>query len=219
MTDVKPPFNYQAEAAVTLSNNFHGGAVPVRLLKNVLEWLIQHGEHADELKKAIFYGRNLESFARYIDRGDANCMFIGEKICPGDAVKGETIFHAIIGKITEATELAELLYNVLFNGKEFDAANFVEEIGDGLWYDAAGLNAIGMTFDEAQRINIEKLRARYPHHFNEFDANNRDLFGERAILEERVVQRVGCVETENVTRVYGTEKIPGSASDIVSSDP
>ncbi|CAA2409809.1 Phage Nucleoside Triphosphate Pyrophosphohydrolase MazG-related protein [Xanthomonas phage Suba] len=204
MTDAKPPFHYQAEAAVTLSNNFHGGAIPARLLRNVLEWLIQNGNHADELKKAIFYGRDLQEYERYAD--EPNCMFIGEKICPGDAVRGETIFHAIIGKITEATELGELLYGVLFKDKEFDATNFVEEIGDGLWYDAAGLSAVGMTFDEAQRINIAKLRKRFPDKFNEFDANNRDLFGERVILEERTSKRVGVIEEVNISRVFGIDK-------------
>ncbi|URA06965.1 hypothetical protein Pfeifenkraut_BL30068 [Xanthomonas phage Pfeifenkraut] len=76
-----------------------------------------------------------------------------------------------------------MLSNVLFNGAKFDDVNFIEETGDGFWYAAIGLNAVKATFGDVQHRNIAKLRHRFPQKFTEYDANNRDLFGERKILE------------------------------------
>ena len=87
-------------------------------------------------------------------------------------------------KATEAGELLEALHATAYRGETFDVANAGEEIGDGFWYDALLARACGLTFDGIQRTNIAKLRHRFPDHFTEYDANNRDLFGERRILEE-----------------------------------
>ena len=65
----------------------------------------------------------------------------------------------------------------------FDVTNFKEEIGDGMWYDAIGLEAVDGTIAETQNTNIAKLRARFPNKFTEYDANNRNLSAERKILE------------------------------------
>lgn len=93
------------------------------------------------------------------------------------------VIHAIIGKATEAGELLEAL-SAAAEGEAFDAVNALEEVGDGFWYDALLLRAIGSNFGEAQSVNIAKLRRRFPNAFTEFDANNRDLFEERKILEK-----------------------------------
>ena len=178
----KDNFDYIAEANVTASNNFHGSRVPLYHFQGALNEAIKALEALDTIKKAIFYGRDLVGLP---ERHDVvvNCHQLPSRIDNENEKRGELLLHSIIGKATEAGEQLELLQSVLFGNVPFDEVNFVEEIGDGQWYDAIGLRAVGVTFDECQRRNIAKLRHRFPNAFTEYDANNRDLFGERKILE------------------------------------
>lgn len=177
------PFDYIAEANVTASNNFHGDKISARTLQAAIVNAAVAIERLDAIKKAIFYGRD---FAFDQEPG-GNCLNMPYRIDAENPQRGELIMHSIIGKATEAGELLELLHDVLFDGTAFDEVNFIEEIGDGQWYDAIGLAAVKCTFDECQRINIGKLRQRFPEKFTEHDANNRDLFAERRVLESKPV--------------------------------
>ncbi|AMW36153.1 MazG [Xanthomonas phage XAJ2] len=176
------PFDYIAEANVTASNNYHGSSI----LQNDALLIIRNAVNAlnelDRLKKAVYYGRNLESFAtEAVGLSISSWPVLIDSSAPN---RGELIMHSIIGSATEAGEKLELLLKTVANHEAFDEINFVEEIGDGQWYDAIGLGVLGRTFDEAQKLNILKLRKRFPNKFSEYDANNRDLFAERKILEE-----------------------------------
>lgn len=180
-------FNYIAEANVTASNNYHGDAVSHHEAFGIITSSVMALNQLDKLKKALFYGRNLEDFSTG-NEIRASMATWPETIKPGNASKGEFILHAIVGIATESGELLEALLQSVSrsNPNEFDEVNFVEELGDVLWYVAIGLGAIGVSFDEVQRRNIAKLRHRFPQKFTEYDANNRDLFGERKILEMQV---------------------------------
>lgn len=98
------------------------------------------------------------------------------------------IFHAAIGTITEAAEIAEALVKALEN-KQLDTVNLAEEFGDVNWYingifpDASGIPA-GQILD----TNIGKLVKRYPEKFDGLLAQqeNRDLEAEHKILEAGV---------------------------------
>ena len=169
-TNEQQPFDYVAEA--------HFAAV----LRDAIDAL----SALDRVKKCLFYGRDLGPLALGVRDVSKNCAKLPEWISdrPEDDEKARNIIHAIIGKATEAGELLELLHATTINGETFDVANAGEEIGDGFWYDALLSRACGLTFDGIQRTNIAKLRHRFPNAFTEYDANNRDLFGERRILEE-----------------------------------
>ncbi len=182
------PFDYIAEAHLTASPNFHGQTVPLAHLAAVLKEAIQALNKLDKIKKALFYGRELGEVAEGVELGEVwqNCNGLPQWIAdnPEHDEDARNVIHGIIGKATEAGELLELLYATAIEGKAFDVANAGEEIGDGFWYDALLAKACGLTFDGIQRTNIAKLRARFPNRFTEYDANNRDLFSERRILEE-----------------------------------
>ncbi len=186
MNAPQPVFDYVAEAHLTASPHFYGYRVPLAHFAAVLQDAIDALSALDRIKKALFYGRDLGPLA--LDVGDVwqNCnglpYWISDRL--EDDEKARNIIHAIIGKATEAGELLELLHATAINGEVFDVANAGEEIGDGFWYDALLAGACGLTFDGIQRTNIAKLRHRFPGYFTEYDANNRDLFGERRILEE-----------------------------------
>lgn len=95
--------------------------------------------------------------------------------------------HAIIGMNTEAGELIENMSATLFEGQEFDAVNFGEEVGDLMWYTAVGLDATSQDFDQCLATNKAKLEARYSEgKFTSEAAIERDLTTEREILTDGV---------------------------------
>lgn len=93
------------------------------------------------------------------------------------------ITHAAYGLVTESGELLDALKKAMFYGEELDLTNIKEEAGDILWYLAILFDATGTSFEEEQARVIAKLRKRYPEKFTSYDAANRDLEGERKILE------------------------------------
>lgn len=188
LSEVKS-FDYIAEANVTASNNFHGDKVPLYWFQGALFNAIKAIEQLDAIKKTLFYGRELTGLPEQhaITTG---CQHLPGMVDPEDLKRGELLLHSIVGTVTEAGEQLEMLSNVLFNGAKFDDVNFIEEIGDGFWYAAIGLKQVNATFGDVQHRNIAKLRHRFPQKFTEYDANNRDLFGERKILEMQGEQAV-----------------------------
>ena len=115
-----------------------------------------------------------------------------------DAIKTEPSYEDVIGRFTERTarlkhaadgmctesgEFLDTLKKYMYYGKPIDEVNLVEELGDMLWYIAIAADTLGVTFEQIQTININKLKARYPNKFTSSDAINRDLDTERKILE------------------------------------
>lgn len=100
------------------------------------------------------------------------------------------ILHALMGLQTETGELTDAVKRHIFYGTPLDKVNLVEEIGDVFWYIAILLDELKVdvgdkaSIEHAMKVNIEKLRARYPNKFTEYDAVNRDLDSERKILEQ-----------------------------------
>jgi len=180
--EVAAPFDYVAEAMVTMSPSWHGEKVSFAMLQTVLAEAVEALNNLDAIKKTLFYGRELPENLR-IEGLHENDTCKGVPAWFKNDKFGEYVTHAIIGAATEAGELLEALREVVVNGKEFDEVNMREEVGDVFWYVAALADTCNFTFEEAQRVNIAKLRARYPNKFTAFGANNRNLTEERRILE------------------------------------
>jgi NTP pyrophosphatase (non-canonical NTP hydrolase) len=178
-------FDYIEEAHVTASGKYYGEKVSLSYFLDVCESAIAAVKRLDAIKKALFYGRdgvlspeaNQATLAQFP-------VFISDSCSPEDNQAATNLLHGILGKITESGELLEALAKVA-KGEKLDDANILEEVGDGFWYDALILRAINSNFGEAQLVNIAKLRKRFPNAFAEHEANNRDLFAEREILESR----------------------------------
>ena len=188
-------FNYIEEANVTMSDEFHEG-VPSMLVVSGLMAISEDIEKLDRVKKFMFYGRENEGLNRITEVARVlhpdSCHDIDfASLLPNkskeDAVR---IFHGIIGIITEAGELAEALAQAIVTGEQLDLTNVAEEVGDNQWYAAAILRVLGTTFDDVQRTNIAKLRARFPNKFDAHDANNRNLERERKILERKDLNQI-----------------------------
>ena len=78
----------------------------------------------------------------------------------------EQIYHALHGLSSEVGELHGL-YQKRYQGHELDVAHLKKEAGDILWFLAELCTAYGWMLDDIAKLNIDKLKARYPEGFRE----------------------------------------------------
>jgi NTP pyrophosphatase (non-canonical NTP hydrolase) len=91
--------------------------------------------------------------------------------------------HAIDGIASEAGELVDARKKTLYYGTVFDRTNAIEELGDLMYYIQLAASRLNVTLEDLKRINIAKLRKRYPEGvFSADRACNRDLTQERLTL-------------------------------------
>lgn len=84
-----------------------------------------------------------------------------------------SIVHGVMGLNGEAGEAIDILKKVMYQGHEFDANHLAKELGDVAWYLAVTANAIGYSLEDIFKMNIEKLKARYPDGFDTEKSTNR----------------------------------------------
>jgi NTP pyrophosphatase (non-canonical NTP hydrolase) len=149
---------YINEAIRTESDSFY--PVGIWVAEKIIANFIMAAEDLDQLKKAIFYGKNAS-------------LFNG---CPPLNVDRHTErwIHGVIGIATEAGELMEALHAHLFCDSPIDEENLFEELGDLEWYEAILCHEFEFDPEQIRASNIAKLRKRYPEKFTEEAAINRD---------------------------------------------
>jgi len=91
--------------------------------------------------------------------------------------------HCAIGIVTEAGELLDAFKKNIYYCKPFDKVNLKEEIGDLMWYISNFCRLNGFDLEDIMKININKLKVRFPEKFSNELAENRDLEAERRELE------------------------------------
>ena len=97
--------------------------------------------------------------------------------------KGLDNLHMVLGMVTEIGELADVFKKEMAYGRPVDLVNIKEELGDLLWYVMGFCNINGFDLEDVLKVNMNKLKARYPNGFAKEKAENRDLEVERKILE------------------------------------
>lgn len=83
---------------------------------------------------------------------------------------------AALGLNGEAGEIADHVKKIMYHGHPLDDATrdkIAREIGDILWYCAMGARGIDVGLGEIARMNVEKLRKRYPEGFSTERSLNR----------------------------------------------
>lgn len=133
----------------------------------------------------------IKMMARYgvVDSYVNNAVRTEAPITPEVMARMETcarLVHAQMGLITELGEFVDKLKREVFYNAPSDKVNDAEELGDFFWYLAIIMHAKGIDPIACMFANIEKLKKRFPKAFTEHDAVNRDLDGERAVLEEHL---------------------------------
>ena len=96
---------------------------------------------------------------------------------PQSLIDASTTLNAgALGLNGEAGEIADHVKKIIYHGHPLDDAtrdNIAKEIGDILWYCAMGARGIGVGLGEIARMNVEKLKKRYPEGFSTENSLNR----------------------------------------------
>lgn len=74
--------------------------------------------------------------------------------------------NGLMGLNGEAGEAIDILKKFLFQGHELDKTHLAKELGDVAWYLAVSADALGYDLETIFKMNIEKLKARYPDGFD-----------------------------------------------------
>ncbi len=158
---------------ITATDKSHG-----YLLEN-FQQIMFTGLESDCIKSKIFYKKEKDLQVEY----DKLVHDIPEdgQLALGD--KTVQLTHGLMGITSESAELAKAILMGMASQENFDVVNIKEEIGDILVYAALIGNNLGFTLEDAMKANIAKRAKRFPNGFSEFNAVNRDLEGERTVLE------------------------------------
>lgn len=79
---------------------------------------------------------------------------------PGRSYTDTDLAHAVTGLNEEAGEVAGLLKKQVYRGKTRTDEQWMDELGDVLWYLTAVAVIKGFTLEDIWQHNVEKLEAR-----------------------------------------------------------
>lgn len=173
-------FDYMAEADKTCSIVFAPQFVDRDAFVALLQRIAADAEHLNTAKKLFFRGKTPADMGTSLPSLADSLAVEFDPNNPND--DDINILHGIVGVITEAGEMAEVLLHRIEHG-EFDRVNVAEEGGDVLWYLARQLRGLNTNFERIGRMNIDKLHGRHGNAFDVFRDANRNLATERKRLE------------------------------------
>ena len=87
----------------------------------------------------------------------------------------DKLINGILGLVGESGEVADHVKKHVFQYQELSYGHLAEELGDVCWYIALLADAIGYSFDDILRINLEKSKKRYPNGFDSERSRNRSM--------------------------------------------
>ena len=85
----------------------------------------------------------------------------------------DVLLNGVMGLCGESGEAIDIVKKHLSQGHDLDKEHLAKELGDIAWYLAETATAIGYELDDIFRMNIEKLKKRYPQGFTVKDSINR----------------------------------------------
>ena len=77
----------------------------------------------------------------------------------------EQLTDGLMGLNGEAGEAIDILKKHLFQGHSLDKEHLAKELGDVAWYLSITADAIGYDLEKVMRLNLDKLKDRYPAGF------------------------------------------------------
>ncbi|MEG1514768.1 MAG: nucleoside triphosphate pyrophosphohydrolase family protein [Clostridia bacterium] len=91
-----------------------------------------------------------------------------------DLSPNDALLNGLMGLNGEAGEAIDLFKKHLFQGHAFSREHTAKELGDIAWYLALSAYAIDYSLEDILRMNVEKLRGRYPDGFDRGKSVVRD---------------------------------------------
>ena len=79
--------------------------------------------------------------------------------------KRDVLINSVMGLCGEAGEAIDIVKKWMAQGHELDKKHLAKELGDVAWYLAVTAWGIGYDLETVLRMNVEKLRKRYPNGF------------------------------------------------------
>lgn len=90
-----------------------------------------------------------------------------------DLSPDDRLLNGALGLVGESGEIADLVKKNLMQGHVLDVEHVAKELGDVCWYIAETATAIGCDMETIMKMNIEKLRKRYPDGFDSERSQHR----------------------------------------------
>lgn len=87
--------------------------------------------------------------------------------------KDSELANYTLGLVCEAGEFGDLIKKHLYHEHELNEDKILSELGDVFWYLANICNVLGLELEEVAKLNIMKLRKRYPDGFKVEDSIRR----------------------------------------------
>jgi NTP pyrophosphatase (non-canonical NTP hydrolase) len=148
-------------------------------------------QNLDKWKKTLYYGKEYPGFKIKKTWWDKVKSFFKKKeplLELKDDQAGKfmvRMLHGSVGIATESCELMEAIQKYLSGKQPFDAVNAKEELADVGWYQNVLFDLLQTNANESFELWYQKLEKRYGSKFDAYRANNRDLVGERKLLEDQ----------------------------------
>lgn len=98
------------------------------------------------------------------DKYQELCMRTCSKVA--SATSENLILQGVMGMSGESGEALDIVKKYFFQGHDIDKEHLVRELGDVLWYVATCARGLGVSLEEVMTTNINKLKERYPDHFD-----------------------------------------------------
>ena len=83
------------------------------------------------------------------------------------------LLNACLGLSGEVGEFNDIVKKYIFHETSVDILHLEKELGDIMWYIALACDSLGLSLDGVMRLNIDKLKARYPEGFDTNKSKNR----------------------------------------------
>ena len=90
-----------------------------------------------------------------------------------ELTKRDVLINSVMGLCGESGEAIDIVKKWLAQGHELDREKLAKELGDIAWYLAETAYALDIPLDDIFRMNIEKLKRRYPEGFDSRRSVNR----------------------------------------------
>lgn len=80
--------------------------------------------------------------------------------------KKDVLINGVMGLCGESGEVIDIVKKHLAQGHALDRDKIIKELGDVAWYMAEIATVLDVELEEVLRLNIEKLKKRYPEGFS-----------------------------------------------------